>query len=261
MSVGAPYELLATPEICPDRADRSNKIQIQCCAEDAHPAPVSRFGTIRPSPNVTWLIVRLSASAPPLTAFQPRRFNCKRAGGNAMSYDTDVIVVGAGLAGLVAATEIADSGKRVILLDQEGEQNLGGQAFWSFGGLFLVNSPEQRRLRIKDSFELALQDWYGAAGFDRDGRSLAEALGGSLCRLCRRRKTQLAARDGPPDFPGGRLGRARRLRRDGPRQLGAALSCQLGNRPRRRRTVRAARARSRGARTAHLQVPPPRRCA
>ncbi|MDQ8730348.1 FAD-binding dehydrogenase [Bradyrhizobium sp. LHD-71] len=84
-----------------------------------------------------------------------------------MAYDTDVIVVGAGLAGLVAATEIADTGKRVILLDQEGEQNLGGQAFWSFGGLFLVNSPEQRRLRIKDSFELALQDWYGAAGFDR----------------------------------------------------------------------------------------------
>jgi uncharacterized protein len=84
-----------------------------------------------------------------------------------MSQDTDVIVVGAGLAGLVAATEIADAGKRVIVLDQEGEQNLGGQAFWSFGGLFLVNSPEQRRLRIKDSYELALQDWHGAAGFDR----------------------------------------------------------------------------------------------
>jgi predicted oxidoreductase len=84
-----------------------------------------------------------------------------------MSHDTDVIVVGAGLAGLVAATEIADAGKRVIVLDQEGEQNLGGQAFWSFGGLFLVNSPEQRRLRIKDSYELALQDWHGAAGFDR----------------------------------------------------------------------------------------------
>src|SRR5262245_41991877 len=89
-------------------------------------------------------------------------------GEEAMADDADVIVVGAGLAGLVAATEIADSGKRVILLDQEGEQNLGGQAFWSFGGLFLVNSPEQRRLGVKDSYELALQDWYGAAGFDRD---------------------------------------------------------------------------------------------
>jgi predicted oxidoreductase len=85
-----------------------------------------------------------------------------------MADDADVIVVGGGLAGLVAATEVADAGKRVIVLDQEGEQSLGGQAFWSFGGLFLVDSPEQRRLGIKDSFELAMQDWNGAAGFDRD---------------------------------------------------------------------------------------------
>lgn len=85
-----------------------------------------------------------------------------------MAGDADVIVVGGGLAGLVAATEIADAGKRVILLDQEGEQNLGGQAFWSFGGLFLVDSPEQRRLGIKDSYDLALQDWMGTAGFDRE---------------------------------------------------------------------------------------------
>jgi uncharacterized protein len=85
-----------------------------------------------------------------------------------MAEDADVIVVGGGLAGLVAATEIADAGKRVILLDQEGEQSLGGQAFWSFGGLFLVDSPEQRRLGIKDSHDLALQDWMGTAGFDRD---------------------------------------------------------------------------------------------
>jgi predicted oxidoreductase len=85
-----------------------------------------------------------------------------------MTDDADVIVVGAGLAGLVAATEIADAGKRVIVLDQEGEQNLGGQAFWSFGGLFFIDSPEQRRLGIKDSFDLAHQDWMGSAGFDRD---------------------------------------------------------------------------------------------
>jgi predicted oxidoreductase len=79
----------------------------------------------------------------------------------------DVIVVGAGLAGLVAATELTDAGKHVIIVEQEGEQSLGGQAFWSFGGLFMVNSPEQRRLGIKDSFDLAMQDWHGAAGFDR----------------------------------------------------------------------------------------------
>ena len=85
-----------------------------------------------------------------------------------MAEETDVIVVGAGLSGLVAATEIADAGKRVIVVDQEGEQSIGGQAFWSFGGLFLVNSPEQRRLGIRDSFDLAMQDWLGTAGFDRD---------------------------------------------------------------------------------------------
>ncbi|MFI5755899.1 FAD-binding dehydrogenase [Streptomyces sp. NPDC051569] len=84
-----------------------------------------------------------------------------------MAYDADVIVIGAGLAGLVATAELVDAGRSVILLDQEPEQSLGGQAHWSFGGLFLVDSPEQRRLRIKDSRELALQDWLGTAGFDR----------------------------------------------------------------------------------------------
>src|SRR4051812_17323816 len=82
--------------------------------------------------------------------------------------DADVIVVGAGLAGLAATAELADAGRRVLLVEQEGEQSLGGQAWWSFGGLFLVDSPEQRRLRIKDSHELAWQDWLGTAGFDRD---------------------------------------------------------------------------------------------
>ena len=81
--------------------------------------------------------------------------------------DADVIVVGGGLAGLVATCELVDAGRKVILLDQEGEQSLGGQAFWSFGGLMFVDSPEQRRLRIRDSHDLALQDWMGSAGFDR----------------------------------------------------------------------------------------------
>ncbi len=81
--------------------------------------------------------------------------------------DADVIVVGAGLAGLVATCELADVGRRVLLVEQESEQNLGGQAHWSFGGLFLVDSPEQRRMGIRDSFDLAWQDWQGSAGFDR----------------------------------------------------------------------------------------------
>ncbi|ACX64886.1 FAD-binding dehydrogenase [Paenibacillus sp. Y412MC10] len=93
----------------------------------------------------------------------------------------DVIVVGAGLSGLVATAEMAEAGKRVLLLDQEPESSIGGQAWWSFGGLFLVDSPEQRRLGIRDSRELAWQDWLGAAGFDREededlwGRKWAEA--------------------------------------------------------------------------------------
>ncbi|MCG5431304.1 FAD-binding dehydrogenase [Mycobacterium sp. MYCO198283] len=81
--------------------------------------------------------------------------------------DTDVIVVGAGLAGLVAAGEAAAAGKRVLVLDQENAANLGGQAYWSFGGLFFVDSPEQRRLGVRDSYDLALQDWLGSATFDR----------------------------------------------------------------------------------------------
>src|SRR5436190_22610894 len=81
--------------------------------------------------------------------------------------DADAIVVGAGLAGLTATAELARAGRRVLLLDQEPESNLGGQAFWSFGGLFLVGSPEQRRMGIRDSHELAWQDWMGSAFFDR----------------------------------------------------------------------------------------------
>ncbi|CAN7355425.1 FAD-binding dehydrogenase [Neorhizobium sp. LjRoot104] len=85
-----------------------------------------------------------------------------------MSDRVDVIVVGAGLSGLVAATELADAGRSVVILDQEPEQNLGGQAFWSLGGLFLIDSPEQRRMGIRDSLDLAWQDWLGTAGFDRE---------------------------------------------------------------------------------------------
>ncbi|MGW0662309.1 FAD-binding dehydrogenase [Streptodolium elevatio] len=85
-----------------------------------------------------------------------------------MKDDADVIVVGAGLAGLVATYELTRAGRRVLVVDQENEANLGGQAFWSLGGLFLVNSPEQRRMGINDSYELALADWLGSAGFDRD---------------------------------------------------------------------------------------------
>lgn len=81
--------------------------------------------------------------------------------------NSDVIVIGAGLAGLVAANELADAGRQVVVLDQEPEASLGGQAFWALGGLFLVGSPEQRRLGVKDTVEKALQDWMRYAEFDR----------------------------------------------------------------------------------------------
>jgi predicted oxidoreductase len=84
-----------------------------------------------------------------------------------MRMNAEAIVIGAGLAGLVAAVELADAGKRVLLLDQEGENALGGQAFWSLGGLFMIDTPEQRRLGIRDSRDLAWQDWQGSAAFDR----------------------------------------------------------------------------------------------
>ncbi|MBM7276375.1 FAD-binding dehydrogenase [Gordonia alkanivorans] len=80
----------------------------------------------------------------------------------------DAVVVGAGLAGLVATYELTKAGRRVVVVDQENRKNLGGQAFWSLGGLFMVDTPEQRRLGITDSADLALQDWMGSAGFDRD---------------------------------------------------------------------------------------------
>lgn len=83
-------------------------------------------------------------------------------------HSTDVLVVGWGLAGLVAAAEAVAKGKRVVIVDQEPRTNLGGQAWWSFGGLLFIDSPEQRRLGVSDSLELARQDWFGTAGFDRD---------------------------------------------------------------------------------------------
>ena len=85
-----------------------------------------------------------------------------------MTYEPDAIVVGAGLAGLVAASELLDAGRRVTIVEQEPSASFGGQAWWSFGGLFLIDSPEQRRMGVHDSFALARDDWFGTAGFDRD---------------------------------------------------------------------------------------------
>jgi uncharacterized protein len=93
---------------------------------------------------------------------------CEYRASEPMREEPDVIVVGAGLAGLVATHELAKEGRRALVVEQENRNNLGGQAFWSFGGLFFVDTPEQRHMGIRDSYDLALQDWMGSAGFDRE---------------------------------------------------------------------------------------------
>ncbi len=158
--------------------------------------------------------------------------------------DTDVIVVGAGLAGLAAAAEVADAGKRVLLLDQEPEQSLGGQAFWSLGGLFLVDSPEQRRMGIKDSRDLALQDWLGSAQFDREEDRWPRRWAEAYVDFAAGEKRAWLRSMGLRVFPVVGLGRARRRPRRRARQLGAALPPHLGDRPGRGRAVRAAGAAS-----------------
>src|SRR5258705_12751822 len=95
-----------------------------------------------------------------------------------MADDADVIVVGGGLAGLVAATEVADADKSVIVVDQEGEQSLGGQAFWSFGGVFLVDRPRQIPAGIQGKHDLGLQDWVGSGGRGPREGGLCQDLGG-----------------------------------------------------------------------------------
>ena len=156
--------------------------------------------------------------------------------------DADAIVVGAGLAGLVATGELVDAGRRVILVDQEPAQNLGGQAYWSFGGLFFVDSPEQRRMRIKDSVELAWQDWQGSAGFDRldDEDVWPRRWAEAYVDFAAGEKRAWLHERGVRWFPRRRLGRARRLHGQRARQLGAALPHHLGHRPRAGRAVRRA---------------------
>ena len=134
--------------------------------------------------------------------------------------------------------------------------DLGGQAFWSFGGLFLVDSPEQRRLGIRDSLDLALQDWLGSAALrprrrrPRGRGPLGAPVGHGLRRLRGGREARLAARAGRALLPGRRLGRARRPPRRRARQLGAALPRHLGHRARAARAVRAAGAGRRSPRAA-----------
>lgn len=147
-----------------------------------------------------------------------------------MTGRSDAIVIGAGLAGLVAAAELVEAGKRVTIVDQEPEATFGGQAWWSFGGVFLVDSPEQRRMGIRDSIELAQQDWAATAGFDRPEDDHARQWAESYLDFASGEKEVVAAREGRAVLPRRRLGRAQRRHRHGARQLGAALPHRVGQR-------------------------------
>ncbi|MFN8255943.1 MAG: FAD-binding dehydrogenase [Bacteroidales bacterium] len=83
-------------------------------------------------------------------------------------YKADVVIVGAGIAGIVTAIELLNAGKSVILLDRGNESEIGGLASLSFGGMFFVDSPLQRRAGIKDNVDVALKDWYSVAGFGNE---------------------------------------------------------------------------------------------
>ena len=120
----------------------------------------------------------------------------------------------------------------------------------------LVDSPEQRRLRIKDSRELAWQDWLGTAGFDREEDEWPRRWAEAYVDFAAGEKRAWLAGQGVQLHAQRRLGRARRLPRHRPRQLRAALPHHLGHRPRRGRAVRAPRARGGRARPRRAALPP-----
>ena len=162
------------------------------------------------------------------------------------------------IAGLVAAAELIDARKKVIVVDQEGEQSLGGQAFWSLGGLFLVDSPEQRRLGIRDSRELALADWLGTAAFDREEdfwpRQWAEAYvdfaAGEKRSWLRQRGIRFFPVVGWAERGGGNA--------SGHGNSVPRFPSQLGHRTGRARAIRAARAGRRERRLVDFQISPSR---
>ncbi|MBM3556217.1 MAG: FAD-dependent oxidoreductase, partial [Alphaproteobacteria bacterium] len=100
------------------------------------------------------------------------------------TYEADVVICGGGIAGISTAIEALDRGKSVLVLDRDAEPALGGLALESAGGVFVVDTPEQRKRGIKDTPEKALTDWLDFAEFgpdDRWPRAWAEAYVGG-CR-------------------------------------------------------------------------------
>ena len=85
---------------------------------------------------------------------------------NLKNYESDVLIVGGGISGITTALELLDYGKKVLIIDRDSEEKFGGLAKESFGGMFFVDSPQQRKSGINDSPEQALIDWYSVAQFE-----------------------------------------------------------------------------------------------
>ncbi len=79
---------------------------------------------------------------------------------------SDVIIVGAGLAGITTALELIAQGKSVLLLERDHLDAIGGLAKESFGGITMIGTPHQRRMNIPDSPDLAYRDWESFAEFE-----------------------------------------------------------------------------------------------
>ena len=84
----------------------------------------------------------------------------------APDYQSDVVIAGGGLAGITTAYELLDQGRKVLLVDKDTRDRFGGLARESFGGVHMIDTPHQRRMRIKDSPTLAYRDWESYAEFD-----------------------------------------------------------------------------------------------
>ena len=93
------------------------------------------------------------------------------------NYQSDVLIIGGGIAGITTAYELIEAGKKVIIIDRDKEKNFGGLAKWAFGGMFFVDSKLQQKRGIKDSIDLAMKDWFSFAEFDEEeywGKKWAE---------------------------------------------------------------------------------------
>ncbi|NOQ92601.1 MAG: FAD-binding protein, partial [Flavobacteriaceae bacterium] len=82
------------------------------------------------------------------------------------TYQANTIIIGGGISGITAAIELLGANKKVIIIERDFEKNFGGLAKESFGGMFFINSKQQRFSNIKDSISQAKKDWFSFAEFD-----------------------------------------------------------------------------------------------